>query len=110
MAGRCRGRSAGLVAGVPIAYLARAGAVAAAAGLAAAAISTVAGGGSQQGEGVFAPSASLSFPIGVRPYSGGFLVAEQSRYRIRRVAIADVLTTDTGSINTIAGTGSSGSG
>ena len=79
-------------------------------GLAATTISTVAGGGSQTGDGAYAPDASLSFPIGVRPVSGGFLVAEQSRYRVRKVTIDDVLTSDTGRIGTIAGTGSSGNG
>ncbi|MFL5895676.1 MAG: PKD domain-containing protein [Thermoleophilaceae bacterium] len=73
-------------------------------------ITTVAGSGTRTDDGAPATETSLNFPIGVRATAGGFLVAEQSRYRVRKVAIADVLSADTGAVATIAGTGSSGNG
>lgn len=73
-------------------------------------ITTVAGGGAQTGDGAAATDSSLNYPIGVRATAGGFLIAEQSRYRVRKVSIADVLSADTGTIATVAGTGSAGNG
>ncbi len=63
-------------------------------------ISTVAGGGQDAGEGVAALSALLSpADVAVHP-SGSMYIGEASRHRIRRVV--------EGTINTIAGNGTSG--
>jgi hypothetical protein len=110
MAGRGRVRSAGRLVGGVAAWIAAALIAHTAPGLAATTITTVAGGGSSVGDGVLATEASVSYPVGLRPLPGGFLIAEQSRYRVRRVTIPDVLTEDTGPIATIAGTGSPGNG
>src|SRR3954452_2725968 len=82
----------------------------AAPGLASTSISTIAGGGTRTDEGAPAIASSLKTPAGVRPLANGFVVAEQGRYRIRRVSIDDIATEDTGSIETIAGSGSPGTG
>jgi hypothetical protein len=82
----------------------------AAPGLASTTITTVAGGGTRTDDGAGATLSSLKTPAGVRPVANGFLVAEQGRYRVRRVSIADISTADTGAIATIAGSGSPGNG
>ena len=70
----------------------------------------MAGGGSRTDDGAPATDTSLKTPAGVRPLANGFVVAEQGRYRIRRVSIADIASDDTGAIATIAGSGSPGTG
>src|SRR4051812_9680548 len=82
----------------------------AAPGLASTSMTTVAGGGSGTDDGAPATDASLRTPAGVRPLANGFVVAEQGRYRVRRVSIADIATDDTGPVTTIAGSGSPGTG
>src|SRR3954470_3708042 len=82
----------------------------AAPGLAQTTITTVAGGGNRTDDGAAATLTSLKTPAGVRPVANGFVVAEQGRYRVRRVSIADISTDDTGPITTIAGSGSPGTG
>lgn len=84
--------------------------LAAAPGLASTSISTVAGGGTQTDDGAPATLTSLNTPAGVRAVANGFVVAEQGRYRVRRVQIADISTEDTGTIDTIAGSGNPGTG
>jgi hypothetical protein len=73
-------------------------------------MTTVAGGGSRTDDGAFALDTSLRTPAGVRPVANGFVLAEQGRYRVRRVSIANIATDDTGTIETIAGSGSPGNG
>ena len=73
-------------------------------------INTVAGGGALTGDGIPALDASLSFPNGVEPAANGFLLAEQSRHRIRRVRVGAPPPPDTGPITTFAGTGAFGGG
>src|SRR5438270_7109277 len=63
-------------------------------GLASTSISTVAGGGNRTDDGAPATDTSLKTPAGVRPLANGFVVAEQGRYRVRRVAIGDISTDD----------------
>jgi hypothetical protein len=82
----------------------------AAPGLASTTISTVAGGGTRTDDGADATLSSLKTPAGVRPVANGFLLAEQGRYRVRRVSIPDISTADTGTIATIAGSGNPGNG
>ena len=79
-------------------------------GLASTTITTVAGGGTSADDGAAATDSSLRTPAGVKPVASGFVLAEQGRYRVRRVFIADISTSDTGTITTIAGSGSSGNG
>jgi NHL repeat len=65
-------------------------------------IFTVAGGGGATGDGVAATSASLDGPVGVALLpGGGFLVAEYTGQRVRRVSA-------TGTITRVAGTGTAG--
>lgn len=73
-------------------------------------MTTVAGGGSRTDDGALAVDTSLRTPAGVRPVANGFVLAEQGRYRVRRVSIANIATDDTGRIETIAGSGSPGNG
>src|SRR3954464_3526302 len=78
----------------------------AAPGLASTSMTTVAGGGTRTDDGAPATDTSLKTPAGVRAVANGFLVAEQGRYRVRRVSIADISADDTGTITTVAGSGS----
>jgi hypothetical protein len=73
-------------------------------------MTTVAGGGSRTDDGAPAVATSLRTPAGIRPVANGFVLAEQGRYRVRRVSIANIATDDTGAIDTIAGSGSPGNG
>lgn len=73
-------------------------------------ISTVAGGGTLASDGVPALEAALSFPSGVRAAANGFVVAEQSKHRIRRVTVTGSPAPDLGMLTTFAGTGSFGGG
>src|SRR3954454_23336940 len=82
----------------------------AAPGLASTSMTTVAGGGSRTDDGAPATDASLRTPAGVRPLANGFVVADQGRYRVRRVSIPDIASDDTGPVTTIAGSGSPGTG
>src|SRR4051794_1512384 len=82
----------------------------AAPGFASTSITTVAGDGTRTDDGALATLTSLRTPAGVRPVANGFVLAEQGRYRVRRVSIADIATDDTGDIETIAGSGSPGNG
>src|SRR3954454_9710043 len=70
----------------------------AAPGLAQTTISTVAGGGNRTDDGAPATLTSLKTPAGVRPLANGFVLAEQGRYRVRRVSIADMASEDSGAI------------
>lgn len=46
----------------------------------------------------------------MRAVANGFVLAEQGRYRVRRVSIPDISTSDTGTIATVAGSGNPGNG
>src|SRR4051794_29965904 len=100
-----RGRAGGLLAALTGTAL-----LSAAPGLASTSITTVAGSGSRTDDGAQAVDTSLRTPAGIRPVANGFVLAEQGRYRVRRVSIADIATDDTGPIETIAGSGSPGNG
>jgi len=68
-------------------------------------IKTVAGTGTagSSGDGGPATSAQLNLPVGVAATAdGGFLIADQSNHRVRKV-------TQSGTIKTVAGTGTAGS-
>src|SRR3954451_8655795 len=82
----------------------------AAPGLASTTIETVAGGGTHTDDGAAATLTSLKTPAGVRPLANGFVLAEQGRYRVRRVSIADIATDAIGDIETVAGSGTLGHG
>src|SRR3954471_13584537 len=97
-------------AGAVLAAAAGTALLSAAPGLASTSITTVAGGGTRTDEGAPATLTSLKTPAGIRPVANGFVVAEQGRYRVRRVSVADIATDDTGAIDTTAGSGSPGTG
>ena len=109
-AGRLESRLTRGRAGVLLAAATGTALLVAAPGLASTSITTVAGGGTRIDDGAPATQASLKTPAGIRPVANGFVLAEQGRYRVRRVSIADIATEDTGSIETIAGSGSPGTG
>src|SRR4051794_18239853 len=91
-----RGRAGGLLATA----LTGTALLSAAPGLASTSITTVAGGGSRTDDGAPAVDTSLRTPAGIRPVANGFVLAEQGRYRVRRVSIANIATDDTGAIET----------
>src|SRR3954471_18535981 len=83
-------------AGAVLAAAAGTALLAAAPGLASTSITTVAGGGTRTEDRAAETDAPLETPAGVRPVANGFVFAEQGRYRVRRVSIADISSDDTG--------------